>query len=247
MNTKFKEEIFSTADITEMRDMFLAKKLVRSWKEDFVDEDSGEVTAIERHELILNKGTKLENSELSVVNFHLQAGDIQEVFISNQQRFGTTSSRMASVWQVTANYNNKKYNLFLYSNSIELAKMIATDYLEQKVEGIFSFIAIKELDFSTLIPENYGGEEEDLFEADYYKIEVSISEDEIVYEKTFIVKATDAENAKETIIKYFELNKEEGKESAELIFTIISAKTIPCDYVIDYDFSLQYIEDGIEA
>lgn len=255
MKTKFNEEIESTVDFSVMRGKFLAKRLLRGWKENFTDEDSGEIIALERNELIFEKGTALGESELGVINFHLQAGDISEVVVSNQQRSGNLIERSAMVWQVTANYGNKKYNLYLYATSIEKSIEISTDYLEQTTMGGFSFVAIKELDFSTLIPEDFGKGEEnendvnDLdHEEDYYKIEVAISEEEdFEHYENFIVKASNAESAKETIIKFLHFKRAKDENEDSFIVTIMSAKTIPCDYVIDYEFSMQYLDNGIEA
>src|SRR5690606_41172814 len=76
--TKFEEEVLITSTLEEMRGKFLSKRLLRTWKEDFSDEDTGEVVQIERNELILEIGTFLGQSELSEINFMLQSGDIKE-------------------------------------------------------------------------------------------------------------------------------------------------------------------------
>ena len=259
METKFNEEIYSTADLQLMRERYLAKRLLRTWLEDFVDEDTGKVVTIDRNELIYDKGTKLGNDELTVINFHLQAGDIEEVLVSNQQRTGSIGVRNSAVWQVTASYNNKKYNLYLYSNSVEKTKEIANDYLEQLVKGFYSIIGVKELDYSTLVPEDFW-REEDLdgnpvidIESNYYKIEVAIVDENFERKENFIVNAKDAEQGKEIIIKFLLFNKAKQSEQAEdykideTLVTIISAKTIPCDYVINYEFSLEYLKDADEA
>jgi len=80
--TKFEEEVLITSTLEEMRGKFLSKRLLRTWKEDFSDEDTGEVVQIERNELILEIGTFLGQSELSEINFMLQSGDIKEVSVS---------------------------------------------------------------------------------------------------------------------------------------------------------------------
>lgn len=255
MESKFKEKIESTVELKNMRDKFLAKRLLRTWSEDFCDEDTGDVVSIERNELILDKGVLLDNEALTRINFHLQSGDIKEVLVSNQCRSGTAKKRNASVWQVTVTYGlNKKYNVFMYSDSIDSTRHIANDYLEQLVQGLFSIVGIKELDYSTLIPLEFGEQDENIervdFEADYYKLEVSIVDEDNERFETFIVNATDAENAKEIIIEFLAFKKlgrsKEAEDYVEIV-TIISAKTIPCDYVIDYEFSLEYLQDDNES
>ena len=45
----------------------LAARILRSWMEDFVDEDTGEVTSIERNEVILERETVLEKDHLDLI------------------------------------------------------------------------------------------------------------------------------------------------------------------------------------
>ena len=45
----------------------LAARLLRTWMEDFVDEDTGEVTSIERNEVILERETVLEKDHLDLI------------------------------------------------------------------------------------------------------------------------------------------------------------------------------------
>jgi DNA-directed RNA polymerase subunit beta len=43
----------------------LAARVLRSWTEDFVDEDTGEVVTIERNEIILERDTVLDEENIS--------------------------------------------------------------------------------------------------------------------------------------------------------------------------------------
>lgn len=45
VETKFKENIITTSTIEEMKDNYLAERLLRTWGEEFVDEDTGETIA----------------------------------------------------------------------------------------------------------------------------------------------------------------------------------------------------------
>lgn len=255
MKTKISEVIVKTKDFKKMRDQFLAEKLVRKWNEDFVDDDTGEVVSVERSELILEKGTKLDDTAMSLINFHFQTGEFKTVQISNQRRSGELTKRMPSVWQVSAYFGDKKYNVFLYSNSSDNTKLIAEDYLEQLASGLFSIVMIKEVEDSTLIPEDFGYEEREDdqefvdLEEDYYKMEVLVADEDFERNQKFIVKGNDAEEAKEKIIKYLHVEKKKQAPEAEdyqFEVTILTAKTIPCDYVIDYEFSLDYLKSKDE-
>lgn len=236
--TKFREEVFPTRDLNAMRGMFLAERLLRTWNEDFADEDTGDVVSIERNELIFERGTFLSNDVISKINFFLESGDIKEVLVSNQQRYGMLGKGNVSVWSVTAKVNSKKQSYLLYANSMEMASKIITDYLEQDVSGLFVLHTIKEMDYSTLIPV-----EEDTDDEDFYNIELEVLyEGGAPFDASYILKAHDAESAKKTIVDFITQRAaiENRKDPFEV--TIISAKKISCYGIVDYKFSQEYFD-----
>lgn len=246
MQTIHTEETLRTKDLKKMRNMYLAERLLRKWSEDFVDEDTGETVSIDRNELIFESGTFLGSDEIAQINFMLQSESIKDVLISNQQRACNVIKNHVSVWVAQAEINRKKKNIYLYSDSIEVAKAIVEDFVSQKYSGVFSIKSIKETKFCNLLSDEMEEEiddnvnEEDL---DYYKIEVSITnEDYESYNQTFILKSTDAEKAKETIIKYLTFKRLEDNDKSAFDVVIIAAKTITCEDVIDYEFSKEHLE-----
>ena len=240
METKFNEIITCTSDLEEMKNQFLAERLLRSWNEDFVDEDTGDVVTIQRNEILFLKGTLIDQDVLSQINFYLQSGDIKEVKISNQQRTGNVISTYPSVYAISIHYGKKKRTYYLYANSVELAIKIITEFLEQKVEGVFSFYSVKEMNYVNLIPE----QEDDDAEKEFYQVELEIIKDnDESYNSTYILKAKDAEEAKDTIEKFIIKTREERNEEQEnFSTTIVSAKTVSCDSVVDYHFSKEYLD-----
>lgn len=239
METKFSEVVLRTSVLEEMKGNFLGERLLRSWKEDFIDEDSSEIVTIERNEILFEKGTSLDNDVLAEVNFYLQSGDIKDVLISNQKRTGTAVKSQASVYAATVLQGNKKKNYYLYADSIDLAHKVMTDFLEQKIEGSFSFTSIKELGYSNLIPAT----EEDV-DKDTYKVEVEVifeGDDEV--KRVYMLKANDAEEAKELIVKFISLKMKEENQERSFETTILSAQTIPCNNIIDYHFVKEYFEN----
>ena len=238
ISTKKTEEITTTSDLEFINGKYLAKRLLRTWKEDFIDSYIGETIEIERNEILFLKVTKIYEKILSEINFFLQSWDIKEVSVSNQERCGTLVNSMTSVYQITALYSNKKQNFYLYSNSAKLAFEIATDFLEQKLDGNFSIVAVKEIGFSILLPD-----EEDV-EKEHYKVEVSVTkEDNDSYNQIYILKANDAEEAKEQIILFITAKQSEVDKKESFEVKIISAKTIPCNSVIGFEFSKVYLEE----
>src|SRR5699024_981792 len=83
----------------------LAARVLKSWTEDFVDEDTGEVVTIERNEIILERDVVLEEEHIeaileSEVEFiMLQRDDIEEDYsiIFNTLQKDPTSSEMEAV------------------------------------------------------------------------------------------------------------------------------------------------------
>lgn len=62
------EEIkVSKAGLKRVLGRKLAARVVRSWIEDFVDEDTGEVVSIERNEVIIERETELENEHIETI------------------------------------------------------------------------------------------------------------------------------------------------------------------------------------
>ncbi len=111
-----KDEIrFFTNKPEEMLGKYLAKRLLRTWQEDFVDNDTGEVVSIDRNEIIADRGQLITGDLLAVIRFHLQSGDISEVEVSNQKREGILSaSTQMFPWMVTICIagGKKKKNFF---------------------------------------------------------------------------------------------------------------------------------------
>ncbi|MBD0822616.1 hypothetical protein [Aestuariibaculum marinum] len=246
LETKFNEVTFKTSDLAKMKGQYLAERLLRSWNEDFTDADTGEVVSIERNEVILERGTYLSNHELSEINFYLQSGDIKEIRVSNQKRAAVLVSGMPTVWLVTIEVSGKKKSLYLYANCVDTAMSISKDYVEQKYLGKFKFVNIKELAYSYLISadedkeDGHDSEDEDKI----YKIEVEIARDEDdTFKREFILNASDAEKAKSNIIYYLNKNMEALDLNPDFEVIIISAKTITCNDIINYEFSNIHLDN----
>jgi len=62
----------------------LAARVLRTWVEDFVDEDSGEVVSIERNEVVLERDTVLTDEEIDMI----VDMDVKSVFIQKEEVSG---------------------------------------------------------------------------------------------------------------------------------------------------------------
>ncbi len=112
-NDKAILDLFNLADdIPNTRDALeaaigrkLAARVLRSWTEDFVDEDTGEVVTIERNEIILERDVVLDEDNIEQVlesgieTVILQRDDIEEDYtiIYNTLQKDPTSSEMEAV------------------------------------------------------------------------------------------------------------------------------------------------------
>lgn len=144
--TRKSEQRFETSDPSEMMGKFTAEKLLRGWMEDFVDEDNGEVVSIERNEVVIDKGVLIDGDMIARIRFHLQAGDIKKVLVSNQRREAVEyQSTHLFPYLVVAKVNEKAIKILLYASSAILAIEIAKDYIELNYCGGFVFTQIKEL------------------------------------------------------------------------------------------------------
>lgn len=246
MKTKFNDNVFETSDLSQIQNKYLSERVLRSWMEDFVDEDSGEVVSIQRHEVLFEKGILLDSHTISELNFYFNSGDIKSVKVGEVQRVGLSTKGFTSVYVVSVVSFKKKLNFYLYANSIQNAIDISLDYLEQKLLGPFSFKSVKELSYSTLITEiEDDSEDEDNSEdeKDFYSICMQIIQDEFDSSQMFILRSKNAEDAKKIIEKYLIQNLSEDKKDIPLEITLLSAKIISCEDVIDYQFSKEYIDN----
>ncbi len=88
-------ELFGMADEVKAEkkqlDKFLGKKLaarvLRTWVEDFVDEDTGEVVSIERNEVVMERDTILDESAIETIS----EMDVKSVFIQKEEVSGDYS------------------------------------------------------------------------------------------------------------------------------------------------------------
>ncbi len=246
METKYNEIVTRTSVLEEMKGKYTAERVLRTWDEDFVDEDTTEVVSIERNELILNKGVLLDNDNLTKLNFYLQSGDVKDVAITNQKREGLIHNRGAEVWQVSIE-QDKKTNIYLYAKGLKSAIDIVTDFVELNYEGGYSIVGMKMVDSASLmlIPTK----KDDIKTSDdlkFYTVDVEVQrteDEEDTYKQTFILKCKDADASKSIILDF--ITKQNLKNDNEPPFglTLLSAKTVSCNEVVDFEFSMEHFKN----
>jgi len=88
----------------------LAARVVRTWIEDFVDEDTGEVVSIERTEVIIERETSLENEHIDQI---LDAG-IKAILIHREESLTTDYSIIFNTLQKDPANSEKEAVEFIY-------------------------------------------------------------------------------------------------------------------------------------
>lgn len=246
MDTKKNEIIICTSEPSEMIGKYTAERVVRGWTEEFVDEDTGDIVPIERKEVIMDRGTFLENEKISTIMFHLQSGDLEHVKLSNQKREGVfVIDGHSQIWSTVIEVGKKKVKLLLYANSFETATDIIKDYVELNYSGYCKLSQLKEFGHYTVIEEAITKDTPDSDkEKKLYKMEININSDGYVYSNNFLIFATDVESAK-TAIDYWIGNelKENHGQAMDFTSTMESAVIISYSAIIDRAFSQEYIEN----
>ncbi len=256
IETRKSEVRFSTSDPKEMFGKYLAKRLLRTWNEDFVDEDTGEVVSIERNEIIASVGKLIDNDVLAEIQFFMQSGDIKTVEVSNQKREATLVWYAGLVpWSVTAQINKKKHRFLLYASSINMALEIAKDYIELNFSGSFQLLQAKGFNDCIILRDALKKVEETEDESQYetpvekkfYQIEMRVEYNDSDRIYTFVVHTKDVDSAMLVINNWIsstlkERHKEcgESEDSFEYKTSLESAVVIPCSRTIERDFSLAY-------
>lgn len=116
---------------------YLAKRAVRTWAEDFIDEDTKETVTIDRCELLLERGT-LITYELAN---GLKEDGVNEVEISDcpfRAKEQTDFNSLAHVKVTVRSSKNENAVLIVRSDSLRGAQDCAIDYAEGAVNKIFS-------------------------------------------------------------------------------------------------------------
>lgn len=252
IETRKTEKLITTSNPREMLNMYLAVPLKRGWKEDFVDDDTGEVVTVDRYEIIADRGTLLDRSRIAEIQFYMQEGSTKEVTVSNQRRAAFASTGFIAPWMVTARIDEKNRKFLLYADSIETACEIASDFIELNYSGIFSIAAAKELTWNTILkdtlqkPDETDAEISD--ERKFYQIEVKITQEGGEMFTTFIVETANVDRAMMLITDYsakqIKDNKPEGGPMENFGVMLETAKILPCSAYIPKEFSDAYISDA---
>lgn len=265
--TKHSEVKLKTSDLKEMLNKYLSKRLLRTWPEDFIDEDTGNVTTVERNEPLFERGTFIDQDVLSQIKFFMDAGDIEEVEVSNQLRLAYEVTNGHSYpFEAQAMIGHKKFKFLLHALSVEMALAIVKDYIELNYTDPFWPILVKQFNPCVILTDTLGELNQEEYEEDeeseekrdkdkkYYEIETKIScenkDDRWETTQLFVVHTFDTNRAMLIINAYLQDQEEVARERAlknntpyrKTIHTPIleTAKSISVNCYIPKEFSEVY-------
>ena len=88
----------------------LAARVLKTWVEDFVDEDTGEVVSIERNEVVIDRETVLEESHIEEI---LESG-VQNILLHKEERNLSDYSIIYNTLQKDSSNSEKEAVLYIY-------------------------------------------------------------------------------------------------------------------------------------
>lgn len=181
IETKHQEVRFKTSDPKRMLNMFLPNRLLRAWNEDFVDEDTGKVTSIERHEVILERGTCLDQDAISRIKFYMEAGDIKEIEVSNQRRMAyEVENNCIYPFEAQAMIGDKKIKFLLHANDIDRTALVLKDYIELNYRDPFWLVQVKQFTPCIILTDTLKQLKQDTIQTDIFEeSKEAESEDEL--------------------------------------------------------------------
>lgn len=268
-----KDEIrYRTNDTRRMVGKFFASNVFKTWYEEVLDSDTGEVISIERNDFLFEVGKYIDEETAQSISFHIQCGDITDVEVSNQRRIARPDKRYSLLpFKATAVIGNKRKSFILQAQSATLAIEVVTDFIELNFTSRFVVDSVKAMPgciiindrFRRAVEEVEGGNEageetpdgeEARDDTKYYRIEADIvakredDEDEprpSSYD--FIVKTRDIDTAKAVITAWLntQLKKEAEKEGREITafeVSLTSASPFNLNAIIPYAFCAAYKE-----
>jgi len=100
----------SKANLKKLVGHKLAARVVRSWIEDFVDEDTGEVVSIERTEVLIDRETVIENEHIDII---IDAG-VKTILVHSETSSSTDYSIIFNTLQKDTANSEKEAVEFIY-------------------------------------------------------------------------------------------------------------------------------------
>lgn len=177
IETRKTEKRYVTSDPKKMLNMYLAKRVLKTWTEDFIDESTGEKASIERNEVLFERGKLIDQDTLAQIRFSMEADGIKEVEVSNQKRMAfENENKCLYPYIAQAQIGDKKYKFLLYATGLDNVIAILKDYIELNYQSGFTLTMAKEFDSCIILTDNLKERKVDSASEAYLKNEISSEE-----------------------------------------------------------------------
>lgn len=245
METRKNEVRYSTLEPEKLLNKYIAKRVLKTWIEDFVDEDTGQVQSIERNEVLYDRGTKIDQDTLARIRFDIEAGDIKDpIEVSNQPRAAfEIKNECLYPYIAQVRIKDKKKKFLFYATNVDSAIEILKDYIELNYTDGFFITMVKEYDSCMILIDNLKEKKtspEELYlndeitleefadtvnqeldenekpdERKFYQIDAKVMTGESEITWPFIIKTINTDRAMALISHYVKTKQEEREKEGE--------------------------------
>lgn len=172
---------FVTNDPNRMLGKWVARRALHTWVEAHKNEKTGEMVELERNEVLLERGTYIDQNTLSSIRFMLLDGSLKELEVSNQNRQGRLIQNSSlSPFKAVVNIDKKRKTILLYATSVTNALLILVDYIELNFRGGFTISKVEEMDYCVVIIDHLKSAEARKYEIDEAYLKGELSMDDFV-------------------------------------------------------------------
>lgn len=175
VDSRITEIRYVTDDPKKMLGKWVARRALKTWTEDFVDQDTGKTVSVERSSVLLERGTYINRDVLETISFLMRDGSLTQVEVSNQNRQGVLLENSSMLPYKAA---GRRRTFLLYASSISKALLILVDYIELHYKGGFEIVDVKEMEYCVIIIDRLKPAEARKYELDtaYLKGEISMED-----------------------------------------------------------------------
>lgn len=249
---------FRTSDPKEMLGKYLASRVIKTWNEDFIDEDTKEIVSIERNELLHERGLHLTQDLVQQIRFEIESEEIKDVEVCDHpfikaERFITPSM---TAFIVVLHYSTEPHSYVVRAQNIETAIKVATDFANvyRTLRDVVSPIKVTQLgcgiidDDDDCIPEDERLPLED--KKQYFKVSVRLTyynESKAKMENedsTCIINADEVGQAKDRVYKFGIKRYEDVlKDNPENTFKVRKAVPFDIEALVPRSYSEMYRQE----
>ena len=174
-------KVVETNKPEEMLHKYLAESAVKTWTEDFADEESGKIMSIERHEVIFDRGTYIDESVFPKIMFSIQSEELKTVKVCDKKPLAKRNNMQVRRYIVKLSDGLRKSNIYTTrARTPEDAAQMVCDYYSiygiPTLSGNFSVSESSVTGLMLLYKEDLGKDSwEDLYNSSYKDIESKVN------------------------------------------------------------------------